>query len=110
MSDKKPRWPSLERQLSAAKARRGSKLEKLIRDNQEFDLLAPEEANDDAGHPLWLRVYWRKAHPDLEHSKVNPGASYPDILYRIHDWMLTHQDLPPGAPGPSGNARRRRPT
>jgi hypothetical protein len=96
-------WPSVQTQLSRAKARRGSQLEKLIRDNQDFQLLDQRESEDDGyGHPLWLRVYWRRTHPDDQYSTVNPGASYPDVLYRIHDWMLSHQDLPLGGPGESG--------
>ena len=92
-----PKWPSLEEQLHAAKATGGSALEKLIKDNQDFHLLRPEEAHDNADLPLWLRVYWRKHHPDVPHSTVNPGAGYPDVLYTIHAWMLSHHDLPWGS-------------
>lgn len=94
----KPVWPSLKEQLDAAKPTPGSALEKLIKENQDFHLLHPDEAHDDAGLPLWLRVYWRKAHPDVLHPTVNPGAGYPDVLYTIHTWMLSHHDLPWGAP------------
>jgi hypothetical protein len=94
----KGKWPSVEEQLDASNVTRGSALERLIRDNQEFDLLDPREAEDEAGLPLWLRVYWRKTHPDVEHSTVNPGAGYPDVLYTIHNWMLEHHDLPAGGP------------
>jgi hypothetical protein len=95
----KPKWPSVEEQLAASDVTRESALEQLISDNQDFDLLDPREAEDEAGLPLWLRVYWRKTHPDVEHSTVNPGAGYPDVLYTIHSWMLAHQDLPAGGPG-----------
>ena len=94
-----PGWPSVEEQLEAAKARRGSALTKLIRQNQDFHLLRPEEAHDDAGLPVWLRVYWRKNHPDVQHSTVNPGAGYPDVLYTVLTWMLAHPDLPWGTRG-----------
>lgn len=94
-----PQWPTVEAQLDAAKVTRGSALEQLIRNNQDFHLLHPREAHDDAGLPLWLRVYWRKSHPELEHPAENPGAGYPDVLYNIHAWMLAHHDLPWSAPG-----------
>jgi len=58
-----PKWPSVEEQLEAAGIIRGSALDKLIRENQDFHLLSPEESRDNLGLPLWLRVYWRKAHP-----------------------------------------------
>jgi hypothetical protein len=87
-------WPSVEEQLAATKVSSGSALEQLIRDNQDFHLLHPREASDDVGLPLWLRVYWRKQHPDVEHSTVNPGAGYPDVLYKIYAWMLAHPDRP----------------
>src|SRR5260370_38577683 len=92
-----PKWTPLEEQLHAAKVTGGSALEKLIKDNQDFHLLRPEEAHDNADLPLWLRVYWRKHHPDVPHSTVNPGAGYPDVLYTIHAWMLSHHDLPWGS-------------
>ena len=41
MSERRPRWPSSERQLSGATLQPGGKFEQLIRDKQEFDLLAP---------------------------------------------------------------------
>lgn len=92
------KWPSVEEQLDASNVTRGSALAQLIKENQDFDLLDPREADDDAGLPLWLRVYWRKNHPDVEHSTVNPGGGYPDVLYTIHNWMLAHHDLPSGGP------------
>ena len=94
----KPRWPSLREQLDSGQIRRGSALERLIRANQDVALLDPREANDDADIPPWLRVFWRKNHPDVEHSTVNPGGGYPDILYTIHSWMLANPDLPWGSP------------
>src|SRR5690242_13268184 len=94
----RPPWPSVKEQLTAAKVTPSSALEKLIQDNQDFHLLQPEEANDNADLPLWLRVYWRKNHPELQHSTVNPGGSYPDVLYTIYAWMQAHHDLPWGSP------------
>jgi hypothetical protein len=94
-----PKWPSLQEQLDAIKPAPDSALEKLIKDNQDFHLLEPEEAHDDAGLPLWLRVYWRKTHPDVQHPKTNPGAGYPDVLHTIYQRMLSHHDLPWGSPG-----------
>jgi hypothetical protein len=109
----KPNWPTLEDQLLAAKVANGSALERLIRENQDFGILQPEEANDKADLPLWLRVYWRKSHPELEHPKANPGGGYPDALYTIYAWMLAHQDLPstgtqPAIPSLPGGASSRK--
>jgi hypothetical protein len=93
-------WPSVEDQLREAKVTKGSALENLVRENQDASVLHPEEAPDDAlGLPLWLRVNWRKTHPDLEISSVDPFGAYPDVLHRIYQWMLAHQDLPEGPPG-----------
>ena len=93
-----PTWPSVEHQLREVDATPDSALEQLIKDNQDVHLLQPEEAHDDYGLPLWLRVYWRKNHPDVQHPSINPGAGYPDVLYTIYEWVLTHQDLPWGSP------------
>jgi hypothetical protein len=90
-------WPTLEEQLAAAKVIPGNALEKLIRDNQDFEMLDPSENPDDVWKlPLWIRVYFRKQHPEIEFS--GPGAGYPLILKEIYTWMLQHQDLP-GATG-----------
>lgn len=92
-------WPSLKDQLREAGAPAGSALEELIKDNQDFHLLAPQESHDNYGLPPWLRVHWRKAHPDLPHLKDNPGAAYPDVLHKVHAWMLSHPDSPLGSAG-----------
>jgi len=86
-----PHWPSIEEQLAAAKVIRGSALERLIRENQDFSLLGPEEANDPLPLPPWLRVYWRKAHPEIDWGSE---VAYPLILKEMCKWMLRHQDLP----------------
>ena len=88
-----PAWPSVEEQLAAAKAVQGSALEKLILDHQDFHLLRPEEAHDTLGFPPWLRVYWRKSHPEGKYSADDPSGGYPRVLNRVHAWMLAHQDL-----------------
>jgi hypothetical protein len=88
-------WPALEEQFAASSVVHGSALEKLIHDNQEFHLLRPEEAHDRLGIPHWLRVYWRKHHPDGNYSAENPSGGYPRILRRVFEWMLLHQDLRP---------------
>jgi hypothetical protein len=99
MAQGKPKWPSIQEQRAAAKAPRGSALEKLIQANQDFHLLHPDEAKDDVPLPPWIRVHWRKAHPDLVHPSVNPGAGYPDVLHTIHRWMISHPDSPLGSAG-----------
>ncbi|WP_157110637.1 hypothetical protein [Nocardia anaemiae] len=95
-------WPSVEEQIASANAPRGSALESLIRGNQDFDLLDPREADDDIGLPPWLRVRWRKQHPDVEHSTINPGASYPDVLFMICEWIQAHPELPTFGPTAGG--------
>jgi hypothetical protein len=89
-----PRWPSLEEQLSVSRVKRGSALETLIKSNQNFEILRPDEAHDDLGFPLWLRVYFRKAHPEIDFSGGRVG--YPLILKEVLGFMLRHQDQPEG--------------
>lgn len=93
MVENKAAWPSLERQLADAKVVPGTALEKLIRENQQLEMLQPEEAHDRLPYPPWLRVYWRKAHPEANYSGNDATGGYPLVLYRIYHWMLTHQDL-----------------
>ncbi|MFL6195696.1 MAG: hypothetical protein ACJ75H_16080 [Thermoanaerobaculia bacterium] len=93
-------WPSLKQQLVRAKAPAGSALEWMIRENQDFSLLRPDEAFDKVGIPLWLRVHWRKAHPDLEYSPLDPAGGYPLVLKEAAEWMEHHPDLEPGPPEP----------
>jgi hypothetical protein len=88
-----PRWPSLEEQLGEARADPGSALERLIRNNQDFHLLHEHEADDKLGFPPWLRVYWRKAHPEAQYKADDPSGGYPRVLKQIHAWMLAHQNL-----------------
>ncbi len=98
MTKSKPKWPSVEEQLAASRVVKGSALEQLIRDNQDFEMLRPDEAGDKLGLPLWLRVYWRKGHPQLQISATDPLGPYPDTLFKVHAWMLKHPDLPWGSP------------
>jgi hypothetical protein len=99
--DHPPRWPTLEEQLRASKVIPGSALEKLIRENQNFDLLRPAEANDKLRLPPWLRVYWRKQHPEYRYAEHDPTGGYPLALRDLYLWMLEHQDLQPqGGPEP----------
>lgn len=98
-----PAWPSVESQLADAQIPATSPLEQLIRENQDFHLLRPDEANDRIGLPLWLRVYWRKHHPDLTYSADDPTGGYPRALKNLYAWMLAHPDLP-ARPGPTDNS------
>ncbi len=97
------RWPSLEKQLKAANVTPGSALDKFIRAHQTLKMLRPEEATDRLGLPPWIRVFWRKQHPDGKY--FGPSGGYPLVLERLVDWMVAHQDLPgfdPKAGGPNG--------
>lgn len=91
-----PHWPSLQQQLSQLGVKAGSALEQLIKDNQDFSMLEPQEADDGLEFPLWLRVYVRKMHPELQFR--GPRVGYPLILKEILSYMLRHQDAPTGAP------------
>jgi hypothetical protein len=87
------KWPQLEQQLIDARVVHGSALEQLIRDNQDFEMLHDHEASDTLGLPPWIRVYWRKAHPETEYRPDDPSGGYPLVLNRIYRWMLAHPDL-----------------
>lgn len=89
-------WPSLSQQLQKAEARPGSAFEALIKANQDFSMLRPEESSDQRGLPMWLRVYWRKAHPEGVYASDDPTGGYPLVLKEIAEWMESHQDLKVG--------------
>lgn len=93
-------WPSVDQQLTQEYLGRavesGSALEKLIRDHQDFSILRDAEKADKLRFPVWLRVWWRKAHPDGNYSGDNPTGGYPRVLNEILEWMMTHQDLKDG--------------
>jgi hypothetical protein len=92
-----PSWPSLDKQIRQAHVEPGTLLERLIQDNQDFRMLRPEEATDKIPVPLWLRVYWRKAHPEGNYTAADPTGGYPHVLKEIYEWMITHQELRPGS-------------
>lgn len=99
-----PEWPPLHEQLDAAKAPRDSALEKLIKANQDFHILRPEEAHDDLKIPPWLRVWWRKEHPTARHVSGDPSGGYPRSLRRILQVMLHNPNNPTGSQeGEAGN-------
>jgi IPT/TIG domain len=88
-------WPSVDEQLNQDNVPPGSALERLIREHQEFHLLRPGEAADRIGVPPWLRVYWRKQHPELSYPADDPTGGYPRVLRNLHAWMVAHPDLRP---------------
>src|SRR3982750_2239266 len=93
-------YPSLQDQLEqkyyGRNVRTDTALAQLIADNQQFDRLRSDEFNDKRGLPLWLRVYWRKQHPEAEYRADDPTKGYPLVLKEILEWMMTHQDLKAG--------------
>jgi hypothetical protein len=101
-----PVWPAVENQLARDHVQPGTALEKLIRANQDFSLLRPEEANDKLLIPLWLRVNWRKAHPEGNYSSDDATGGYPLVLREVAEWMVHHQNLqtPPEALDVTGRA------
>jgi hypothetical protein len=95
---KGPKFPTLDEQLQKAHARPGSALDKLIRQNQDFTKLKDRDATDTVVPP-WLKVHWRKAHPELNYDNPNdPTGGYPHVLKEILEWMMSHQDFKPGLP------------
>lgn len=93
--------PTVEDQVNQAGAPAGSALEKMIRANQDFELLAPEELADEHEIPLWLRVAWRKRHPEIPMPTKNPGAAYPEVLSQIYKRMIANPNLPWGSEEPT---------
>lgn len=93
-SSQQPRWPSLEQQLRQARAVHGSELERLIQSNQDAHLLRPEEReNDGIDLPLWLRVHYRKNHPDQPPAPAGPVGDYPEALENLHEWLKKNQSM-----------------
>ena len=95
-------WKSVPVQLQEARVRPGSALEALVLQNQQLDLLRPDEATDVLPYPPWLRVWWRRLHPEGRYAADDPSGGYPRVLRNIHSWMMTHQDLVRG-PGESSS-------
>lgn len=94
----KPAFPPVAEQLKAAKAKPGSALEKLIKDNQDFSKLKTRDAHDRIVPP-WLKVWWQKAHPEINYdNEQDATGGYPHVLKEILEWMMSHQDLKPGPP------------
>src|SRR5436305_8712201 len=88
--------PTLDEQLKKAHVKNGSALEKLIRDNQDFSKLKNKDAADTIVPP-WLKVYWRKGHPEANYDNDNdPSGGYPLVLKEVLEWMMSHQDLKSG--------------
>ena len=88
--------PSVAEQVRKTGAPASSALAKLIRDNQDIELLHPDELNDGYPTPLWLRVVWRKQHPEIAMPATNPGAAYPETLSPIYRRMVANPDQPWG--------------
>jgi hypothetical protein len=87
-------WPSVEEQLTAHGVRPGSALERLIRAHQDFGVLRPDEAADRLGIPPWLRVYWRRQHPESRYAASDPTGGYPMLIKKYLAMMLANQDRP----------------
>lgn len=95
-SQGKNKFPTLEEQLKKAKVKSGTKLDKLIRAHQDFSKLKDRDAVDPVVPP-WLKVYWRKGHPEVNYDNdVDPTGGYPHVLKEVLEWMMTHQELEPG--------------
>jgi hypothetical protein len=91
-------FPSVADQLKKSHANPGSELDKLIRQNQDCGKLKAKDA-DDPIVPPWLKVYWRKGHPEANYDNDNdPTGGYPLVLKEVLEWMMSHQDLRPGQP------------
>ena len=88
--------PTVAEQIKKTGAPPNSALAKLIRENQDFERLHPEELNDSHPTPLWLRVAWRKQHPEIPMPATNPGAAYPELLSQIYKRMVANPDQPWG--------------
>jgi len=93
-----PAWPSVDRQLAHDRVVPRSALEALIYENQDFSLLRQGELKDKIGIPPWLRVWWRKSHPEMVYAAADPTGGYPHVLKEVYEWMRTHQDFQPGLP------------
>jgi hypothetical protein len=90
------KFPTLDDQLKKAHVKNGTALEKLIKDNQDFTKLKAKDADDDIVPP-WLKVYWRKGHPEANYDNDNdPTGGYPLVLKEVLEWMVSHQDLKSG--------------
>jgi hypothetical protein len=89
-------WPTLTEQLEAADARPGTAFAALIAANQDFTILDAGEIRDGVRIPFWLRVNWRRHHPEMVYSAADPTGGYPLVLKEAYEWMRSHQDLKVG--------------
>ncbi len=88
--------PSLAAQLDGV--RPGSALERLIKMNQDFsELRADEVAGNRPNLPPWMKVWWRRQHPEGRYLAEDPSGGYPHVLNEMIEWMRSHQDLQPGS-------------
>ena len=87
-------WPTVQQQLREAGVRPGTRLEELIRNNQDFHLLRSEELNDRLRIPPWLRVYFLKRQPEITPIPGDPTGGYPLALRDLYKWMVNNQDMP----------------
>jgi hypothetical protein len=95
--------PTIDVQFARSRVIRDSALARLIRTNQDFHLLAQGELADRRiDIPPWLRVYFRKQHPDWKPHPQDPKHGYPLYLENVHQWMVTHQHLQAAPPAPVG--------
>lgn len=99
----RPNWPTVRQQLREAGVRPGTNLEALINDNQDFSLLRAEELDDQLRIPLWLRVHFRKRHPEITPIPGDPTGGYPLALRDLYNWMVENQDLPEQGSKDAGN-------
>src|SRR5882672_8397020 len=65
-------WPTVDEQFKKDKVDPASALAALILANQDFSVLRLDEQNDNIGLPPWLRVWWRKGHPEAVYSASDP--------------------------------------
>jgi hypothetical protein len=93
--------PTVAEQIKKAGVPATSALAKLISENQDLELLHPDELNDEYPAPLWLRVAWRKQNPQVPMPSRNPGAAYPEILSQIYKRMVANPDQPWGPNAPT---------
>ena len=79
--------PTVNDQVKQSGASAQSELAKMIRANQDFELLQDEEFEDEFPIPPWLRVAWRKQHPEVQLPAKHPGAVYPEVLSQVYKRM-----------------------
>ncbi len=90
-------WPSAEDQIAQAGVDPDSELAKLIRNNQDFHLLRPEEAR----HRFpYLRGFGSIGVNSAPKGRTadDPTGGYPRALYEVYDWLLSHPNLQPEPP------------